>query len=412
MKIVIKKPQIESFVLMFFLLLPVLRDFVFSHIPLGYYLMDVILVVMIGFCAFANQRNMSEYIDIIVLYLVIFLLFAFKFLGDSSMGVWLTREFGVRHMFIMGGIFGYGVIRIQKNVNRMLVTMRWAGIILGVYYAYKSLEVLRNGFWRYYQFGQYWQSTSNMSWSYGVLLAICLLSIFLLIDKKVIVVVPMAIGLLGIMVYGSRGTVVSLALGVLLTVLFVNEGKLKTRNYIAIGLFIALILFLFSDTGLAIITSWFQSHGLSSRFIDLFTLQQTFDVASHGRVRIWEKVIEMLMNMPLLGYGVFGERNAVYDLGYRWGYAHNIFLELLVSFGWIFGTIIIILMIVGCVRFFRSATDKKERLLFTIFLTVSFELLLSGTMWLHYGVWCLLGLYVNHYKNMRKAQHNQSSYWS
>ena len=163
MKIVIRKPQIESFVLMFFLLLPVLRDFVFSHIPWGYYLMDVILILMIGFCAYVNQRNASEYIDIIVLYLIIFLLFVFKFLIDPSMGVWLTREFGVRHMFIMGGIFGYGVIRIQKNVNRMLATMRVVGIVLGIYYAYKSLEVLRNGFWRYFQFGQYWQTNSNMS---------------------------------------------------------------------------------------------------------------------------------------------------------------------------------------------------------------------------------------------------------
>lgn len=403
MKILIRKPKIESFVLMFFLLLPVLRDFVFLHIPLGYFLMDVMLIAMIGLCAISSRQKGSEYIDIIVLYSVIICLFLFKFFSDPSMTVWLTREFGVRHMLIMCGIFGYGVVRVQKDTQRMLSTMKIAGVILYLYYAYKSLEVLRNGVWTYYQFGQYWHTPNNMSWSYGVLLSICLLSIFVIIDKKIAVLVPIGLGLFGILVYGSRGTVVAFALGFLLVVLLVHEGKLRTRNYVIIGLLILITLVLFSDIGLSFISSWFQSHGLNSRFIDMLTSKKSLEVKSSGRFTIWTEVIQLIEKAPFFGYGVFGERNDVYNLGFQWGYSHNIFLELLVSFGCIIGGIIIIACIFGTIRFFRSSHDITERCIFVIFLTVSFELLVSNTIWLHYGPWCLLGLYVNHFKKKGMA---------
>ena len=109
-------------------------------------------------------------------------------------------------------------------------------------------------------------------------------------------------------------------------------------------------------------------------------------------------VLNMIKNGPFYGYGVYGERNIVYNLGIRWGYSHNIFLELLVSFGWLIGSIIIIVMVIGIVHFFVKVKNKDERLLFVIFLTLSFELLLSNTLWLHVAPWALMALYVNHFK--------------
>lgn len=393
----------DSFLLLFFLLLPVLRSVIFSQIPLGYTIMALLLAFMIFYCAFMKSHNPSDYVDIPVVYSVIFLLFFFKFFGDSSMNVWLTREFGVNYIFMIGGIFGYGVVRVQQDITRMLSTLKIAGIILGLYYAYRSLEVLRNGHWTYYQFGHYWYTTSNMSWSYGVLLAICLLSIFLIIEKKMIFAIPMAVGLLGIMVYGSRGTVIALALGVVFAILFVNEGRLSTKNYVIIGVVTVITIFVFSDTGLSIIISWFQSHGLHSRFLNLLTSGESFEVASNGRSRIWDAVMKMMQSAPFFGYGVFGERNTLYSMGYKWGYSHNIALEILVAFGWVIGSAILIAIVVGIIRFFRSSTDKNERLMFVIFLTVSFELLLSNTIWFHYGIWCLFGMYVNHFKRKKQA---------
>lgn len=60
--------------------------------------------------------------------------------------------------------------------------------------------------------------------------------------------------------------------------------------------------------------------------------------------------------------------------------------------------LIIITMIVGIVCFFVKVRIKDGKLLFIIFLTMSFELLLANTIWLHCAPWALMALYVNHFK--------------
>ena len=101
------------------------------------------------------------------------------------------------------------------------------------------------------------------------------------------------------------------------------------------------------------------------------------------------------------------KRNAIYALSYKWGYTHNIFLEILVSFGWVLGGLISILIVLGIIRLFRKSDDKDEKLLFLIFLTVSFELLvLSNSIWLHFGLWSLMALYINHFKGKWHLQQN------
>ena len=189
--------------------------------------------------------------------------------------------------------------------------------------------------------------------------------------------------------------------------LFVNDGKLRNKNYILLVLLIIFGIFLFSETGLSIISRWFQVRGLKSKFLELLTVRQSFDQASNGRAKIWRTVIGLIGQSPIMGYGVFGERNAVYSIGYPWGYSHNIILEMLVSFGCIVGGGIIILFLVNVVRFFRTSIDIEERLIFVIFLAVSFELMVSSTIWLHYSIWCLLGLLVNHFKRLRKINKNK-----
>lgn len=85
----------------------------------------------------------------------------------------------------------------------------------------------------------------------------------------------------------------------------------------------------------------------------------------------------------------------------RWGYSHDIFLEILVDFGWLFGTIIMAFLLFNLVRFFRSSQDKYEKLLAILFLTIGFELVLSNSIWLHCGLWVLMGLVVNHFQCKR-----------
>ena len=223
MKLKVRLPQIEDVALMYFLLVPIIRGLIFSHLPGRYYLMDFILVLMIVYKILKTRSFGREYIDILIFYLVIFLLFFFKFFANPSMHEWISRDYGINYMFRFAGIFAYPVIRIQRNPDQMLKVLKKAGIILGLYYAYQSIEVIRYGYWSFTLFGSDMTMSSNMSWSYGVLFSICCLSIFVINDKKLIFLLPMALGLVGIMAYGSRGTMVAFTFGLLLAVLFIHE---------------------------------------------------------------------------------------------------------------------------------------------------------------------------------------------
>lgn len=400
LKLVFKIPSVEKIMLFYYFTMPIWRDHFFSYLPVGWIICPSILWILIILSLLKHQRNIGHYIDIFIFYLVILGLFLFKFWGNKDMNVWLTRTYGVLSVVTWGGIYSYAVLRLQNSVQETLDSLKKIGIVLGIYYAWRASEVLRNGYWTYTQFDIVRHTTSNMSWSYGVLMAICFLTIYFLKDRKQWVLFPVAVGVIGILLYGSRGTLIAILLGILFLILLFNNGKMGLKNYIILFLAIGVGIFLFSDTGLTMIANWIENLGLSSRFIDSllnFSLEN-FEDTSNGRWIIWITVIEMIKSGPFYGYGVFGERNAVYNIGMKWGYSHNIFLEILVSFGWLIGTLIIIVIVVGIIRFSINVKNKDEKLLFIIFLTISFELLLSNTIWLHCAPWALMALYVNHFK--------------
>lgn len=403
MQLSIKLPKLEDMLLFYFFTLPIWRDFIFSHLPGGSYygsfavLLFLILLAMIKYC-----RNLSLFTDAFVLYLIIAMLFFLKFWNNPSMSDWINRTYGLMSVITWGAPLAYLVIRLQRNFTKMLNTLKKTGIVLGIYYALKSLEVLRNGYWTYTNFGVVRHESSNMSWSYGVLMAICFISIYLFIKRqKKIAIVPIVIGVVGILVYGSRGSLIGLVLGAVLMVLFYNKEKMTWKNYVFLFLIAALFIFCLSDSGLLLVSMLLKNAGLNSRFIDSLVefSYSNFEEISNGRWAIWTTVIDLIKSGPFYGYGVYGERNAVYGIGMKWGYSHEIFLEILVSFGWLFGSIIIIIAVVGIIRFFRDSKIAEEKMLFILFLTIGFELLLSNTLWLHCAPWVLMGLYANHFKH-------------
>ena len=402
LKLKLKIPALESILLFYYITFTIWKDLIFSKLPGGTTL-SVIVLIFLWICTLQIQnKHLVEYIDVFALYIFLFFLFFFKFWENSEMSPWIDRTYGLISVITWGGIYGYAVIRVQRNYNRTLDCLKKAGILLLIYYAWQSLEVFRTGYWTYEQFGIIRQTTSNMSWSYGILAAMCFLSIYYFREKKRWMIIIFAICTIGILMYGSRGTLLAVAFGVLLCVLFYHQEKMPKKNYVILFILIGLGIFLISDKGVALISDFLSSRGISSRFIDSLLNYTTFAETSNGRMRIWSTVFDLISTGPFYGYGVFAERNVVYNLGMKWGYSHNIFLEILADFGWLIGSFIIIYLVFWLVRFFKDTKkEKDERLLFVIFLTISFELVLSNSIWLHYGLWILMGLCVNHFKRKR-----------
>lgn len=56
------------------------------------------------------------------------------------------------------------------------------------------------------------------------------------------------------------------------------------------------------------------------------------------------------------------------------------------------------------IRIFRKSSSLMERMLLILMITVSCEMLFSAYYWIHFGIWALLALYVNHFKEKWQQQ--------
>ncbi len=120
---------------------------------------------------------------------------------------------------------------------------------------------------------------------------------------------------------GARGGALAMAFYVVFDV-FQHKSKWRFVILFFIVSFIALIPFL---------DSWFDSIGITSR-----TLTKILDediTSDSGRSWIWNSFWNSLLNHPFLGIGLYGDRGIYASVPY----CHNLFLEILIDFGFIIG---------------------------------------------------------------------------
>ncbi|WP_347133817.1 hypothetical protein, partial [[Clostridium] symbiosum] len=84
-----------------------------------------------------------------------------------------------------------------------------------------------------------------------------------------------------------------------------------------------------------------------------------------------------------------------------WGYCHNIILELIIDFGWLFGIIIFLII---CVRSIQVLIRAREEQAFVIciLLAANAKLFLSDTFWGYPQFWMLIGYLFFVFKEEKK----------
>lgn len=98
----------------------------------------------------------------------------------------------------------------------------------------------------------------------------------------------------------------------------------------------------------------------------------------------------MIKKNPL-GYGAMGTRHVIYQYIYV-AHPHQFFLEILVDFGVIFGSIIIIWLGYKSVKLFLMKGQDEWKAVFLIFFARACQLLVSLTFWHSIGLWGALAV--------------------
>ena len=108
--------------------------------------------------------------------------------------------------------------------------------------------------------------------------------------------------------------------------------------------------------------------------VRIISLLEADILNSSGRDLILEDLLSAIAKRPLWGYGLAG------DMGLIGHYAHNIIVEMWVSFGVIFGSLLFLMIIYILVRGYQKALNADTKKFILLLVCSSFlRLFLSGT---------------------------------
>lgn len=169
---------------------------------------------------------------------------------------------------------------------------------------------------------------------------------------------------------GSRGALLSFLLAILLMYIFRYRNDLRK---IVLGYFAIIILFAmwgFRNELLAFLTEIIDYLSIDSRTLG-FIIEGNI-LEDSIRMTIYQ---ELLSKINLIGYGLMGDRmllNGVY-------YAHNLFLEWLIDFGILGGTLLIIVFILILIKGLKNSNSIEQLYILMLLPNGVFELMFTGS---------------------------------
>lgn len=133
---------------------------------------------------------------------------------------------------------------------------------------------------------------------------------------------------------GSRGALLSVVAFFMLYCFFFYQNGYRKRLLITLLILVSIVAIMFYDDIIEGLLKLSESWNFESRSLENLLNSTLFE--SRGRDMISKKLISAF-GQNIFGYGIFGDRTITGG-----SYAHNIFLELLIHYGCLLGTILII----------------------------------------------------------------------
>ncbi len=218
----------------------------------------------------------------------------------------------------------------------------------------------------------YSTNLNYMEFSYAVLPFVMLGYVLFRNNPRLISGISLLAICLCIVIFGARATILFTLAFVFYCEFFVYKDNVA-RNVIFLLLAVLLIVlyFVFQDA----IVQWASelAETTESYFLKKLTSGEIF--TSSGRDGINEKTSYALSQMGLNIYGLFGDR---YSCGII--YAHNIAIEIFLSFGWIIGSVIIAVALVRVLLFYLRNRSQELTVIFGLVLLSMFaRYIISGS---------------------------------
>lgn len=203
------------------------------------------------------------------------------------------------------------------------------------------------------------------------------------------------IGIILTFAFGTRGPLICIVIYITLYLFVFKEFKSRVFGK-SVLIMISTFFVMFNNQIILFIQYIISKTGMSTRIIEKL-LDRTFFSYMSGRDEILEYSLKAINEKPLLGHGFAGDRPL---LGGQ--YAHNLGLELWISFGWIIGSLVLLWLGFVIVSGIRSSKDNRDKAFILILFSCSvIKLMMSGTYLNEIYLFLLVGFCLNRIRNKK-----------
>lgn len=232
-------------------------------------------------------------------------------------------------------------------------------------------------------------SEYNMELAYSILPHVLMVSWRALKSFVILNIAPMLLGLMLLLSFGTRGPVICAVVFIAIYLLFIRPSKYqKTMRIITVACAVYAMSFL--DQFMTFMQLMTFQLGMSTRIFDKYFEGELED--SSGRDYIRETLLrELSIDNSLFGHGVLGSYPYVNT------YPHNIVLEFLFSFGWVWGIAILFCIVYIIAKMLINTHQCEINVTFGIILVIAsiLKLCFSSTFVDDALFFMLLGYCVN-----------------
>lgn len=344
---------------------------------------------------FAEKWN-SHKNDIIIcgLFVVLTFLLTYLFHPEYS-NVLFDNKYGFFTLIFnfYSGTFGYFIIRYNDNPDELIKIIKIGCVIWFLAYSWAPLQVISYGSWRNVQYnGRVSISNYNLGFGYNMLRSALPALYFGLVEKNKAFLAIAFIGIVEVLLFGSRGSLICLFIFFVLYFYYYINSKKKIVLMGMCGL-LSGIYIINENFGRSILI--FVIHFLSKKGIESRTLNSLVDntiLFANGRDYMWNDAWKMICENFFYGHGMMAFQN-------KWGidwYCHNLFLEILLTYGFVLGGFLILILFFYISKFVFFSKKSSWKDLFVIFISLAMgNLLFSSSFWYSTEYWMVIAIIVS-----------------
>ena len=225
-------------------------------------------------------------------------------------------------------------------------------------------------------------TTYSMSMANVAMLAIMWQLRAFLKDNNKMAVFFSLIGLVVLLLYGSRNQLLAITAYVVFHI--IGNTKKKSTGLAIVVIASLIVVFFFKDI-LLFMSSLFERFGLGSRTLSLLSAGG-IDESTQIRIDTHQKLKSLIISNPLIGLGISGDEANVGEL------AHSLFYSIWCTYGLFIGSVFLMVVLVWCYKAHKQSAGLNHQIFVMYFCMVFPRAFSGGDMWGSDVFWVLMGI--------------------